>query len=806
MRKIKRLLAVIIAALSVTALVFFSAKAAETAAEENISAVKSADTIELTLSSSELEMGVLESYTLTVKKPVKNVTYTFSSSNTFVAAVSKKGKITALKKGSALISVRGSDGTQGKCSVTVLSAPESITLNKKEITLGEGERFRFGVSFSEGSASATLKSYFSQSGILEDCGNGTVRALKQGKVKVTVKAFNGKKATCTVTVLSAPEKITLNKNTVTLGLGESFDFNSKLPDGSASQKRKYTASENGVLSYEGSGVFRAVRKGTATVTVETYNGKKATCQVKVLSAPLRLSLNKTELVLGKGEGFTFKPSVNENAASETVKYTSSDPTVLKIKSSGAVKALKKGTVTVTAETYNGKKAKCTVTVRPAPKSVTLNKTEITLGVGESFDFNSSVPKGTASYLRKFTAKDTSLLDHQGSGVFLALKKGKTTVSVETFNGKKAKCTVTVLPAPESITLNKTKLTLAVGDSFDFDSYVSKGSASYKRSYSVSGKSILSVDSSGVVTALKKGKATVTVKTFNGKKAKCTVTVTAVPSAIYADKSSYTLAIGGKTKALFSFPGKVVYNNLTYKSSNKSVAYCDSEGFIRANKMGSAVITAALPNGKSCSFTVNVKAMSVPFVSQLPSYPTGCEAASCASIMKYYGYSITLDQMVDTIPSMSIYVKDGKRWGPDINEYFVGNPRGSYTSADAGYGAFSPCVTKALQAAVDARKGSHKAVMLTGCSFSELLKEISAGRPAIVWATYMMQIPKTVNSWYIIGTGEYFEYPRGTHVMVVNGYSDDRIYIVDPYKGQVDFSISTFEARWNLLGKQAIVLK
>ena len=43
-------------------------------------------------------------------------------------------------------------------------------------------------------------------------------------------------------------------------------------------------------------------------------------------------------------------------------------------------------------------------------------------------------------------------------------------------------------------------------------------------YKSSKKSVASVSSSGKITAKKKGKAVITVKTYNGKKAKLTVTV------------------------------------------------------------------------------------------------------------------------------------------------------------------------------------------------------------------------------------------------------------------------------------------
>jgi uncharacterized protein YjdB len=49
-------------------------------------------------------------------------------------------------------------------------------------------------------------------------------------------------------------------------------------------------------------------------------------------------------------------------------------------------------------------------------------------------------------------------------------------------------------------------------------------ASYKITYTSSKKSVATVDATGKIKALKKGKAVITAKTFNGKKAKITITV------------------------------------------------------------------------------------------------------------------------------------------------------------------------------------------------------------------------------------------------------------------------------------------
>ena len=104
-------------------------------------------------------------------------------------------------------------------------------------------------------------------------------------------------------------------------------------------------------------------------------------------------------------------------------------------------------------------------------------------------------------------------------------------------------------------------------------------------------------------------------------------------------------------------------------------------------------------------------------------------------------------------------------------------------------------------------GSRTATNITGSSVNTLYQNLRNGSPQIVWATYNMNTPRTVNSWYINSTGKYFSYPRGTHVMVLRGYDANYVYFMDPYGGSYKtFSRSAFNSKYQLLGQQAILVK
>jgi len=198
-------------------------------------------------------------------------------------------------------------------------------------------------------------------------------------------------------------------------------------------------------------------------------------------------------------------------------------------------------------------------------------------------------------------------------------------------------------------------------------------------------------------------------------------------------------------------------------------------------------------------------LSVPFVNQCPDYPTGCEAASACMLLRYWGYNVSLDAMIAAIPRQNIYEKNGKAYGPSIYEKFVGDPRCTYTDSTPGYGAFSPVVTSSIWRFTGP---SHEVKNITGSTLDTLFSYLDQGCPVIVWATYAMRQPTRSNIWYIEGSYEEepFQYPRGTHVFVLCGYNSSVVRLMDPYgAGLVAYSQSAFSSKYNLLGRQAIVI-
>ena len=267
-------------------------------------------------------------------------------------------------------------------------------------------------------------------------------------------------------------------------------------------------------------------------TTEEYTEQiteQPTTEPKPTVPPKSVKFNKNGITLGVGESYTLITTI-ENGDISQVAFTTSDRKVATVDNNGKITAVGTGTATITANTYNGLKAQCKVTVKKLANSIKLDKTSITLGIGEQYDFSSYVPSGTAAYFRSYYSDDPNIAFVQKAGGLMTAKKaGTTTVRCKMPNGTEATCNVTVKPLATSLKLNASEIVLYIGQSFDLNSSIPKGTAAYYRLYSSNNSKIATATrAGGIVKGISVGRTTVTCTLNNGKKAICDVYV--VPKA------------------------------------------------------------------------------------------------------------------------------------------------------------------------------------------------------------------------------------------------------------------------------------
>ena len=169
------------------------------------SSKKSSSVTKLTSNIRKATIGVREQVKLKVTVKPKSASVSYKSSNPKVAAVDKKGRITGKARGKATITVSAGK-KKVKVTVTVKKAPASYAVmnGKKKVTLVNLKPRKSALLktnlASLGAASYKLTWKSSNKKVATVDSKGKIKAKKKGTAKITVTAYNGRKASVTVKV------------------------------------------------------------------------------------------------------------------------------------------------------------------------------------------------------------------------------------------------------------------------------------------------------------------------------------------------------------------------------------------------------------------------------------------------------------------------------------------------------------------------------------------------------------------------------------------------------------------------------
>lgn len=167
---------------------------------------------------------------------------------------------------------------------------------------------------------------------------------------------------------------------------------------------------------------------------------------------------------------------------------------------------------------------------------------------------------------------------------------------------------------EQITLSDSAAQLKPGETKALAATVLPENVTDKNvTWTSSDKTVATVDSNGVITALEPGEAMITAVAQGGSDVSAACRVTVLPilaEAITLSDSALRLNVG-RTKALTAtvLPEDATNKNITWASDDETVATVDSGGAITAIKQGEATITAMAQDGSDISGVCRVTVLS-----------------------------------------------------------------------------------------------------------------------------------------------------------------------------------------------------
>ncbi len=575
--------------------------------------------------------GTSETLTVTgtPAEALEGQTITWKSSNKDVVTVDSKGKVEAVGVGNATITATAA-GKSDSVKITVNNPLKKITVDPATLTLKKGTSKTLSVKYDPADTTdnkaVTWES--SDKSVATVDANGKVTALKDGSATITAKV--GKlTATCALTVQEKKlTGISLDKTALELSKGQSSEALKVIytPADTTDDKTVTWSSADEKIATVKNGVVTAKATGTTKITA-TVGTHKAECTVTVNAKLTGIKVTPDKVTVEKGQkanlNVTYLPA--DTTDEKAVTWKSENESVATVDENGVVTAVAGGKTKViaTAKANNKITAVCEVKVPIHTESIALNKTEITdllKGKTEKLEV-SFIPSNTEDSREvKWTSSAADIAAVDANGTVKALKEGTATITATTADGKHtASCTVTV----KEIHLTDVKL-----DEMKNPSELFKGEKHQIKiglnpidttdnviyTFASSDEKVVSVDKNGMVTALKNGKATITitVKTTNTdfeKTLTYDITVEEIPLESIEIKGDVTSLEEGKTTKL-----NVVFNptnttddkTVVWSSSDTKVATVDANGVVKAVKAGNVKITAKVGD-KTAEYALKVTA-------------------------------------------------------------------------------------------------------------------------------------------------------------------------------------------------------
>lgn len=418
---------------------------------------------------------------------------------------------------------------------------------------------------------------------------------------------------------------------------------------------------------------------------------------------------------------------------------------------------------------------------------------------------------------KYESLDASVVSVDNDGNLIANKIGKTTINIKDYKDKILKTfeiNVTKIPV-DKIELDDTQIIIGKGQEYIINAKVTPIEATYTDiSWESSDKNIVTIQDRKI-KAIGVGNATIKAITDNGDKiAECKIIVNSSnpKNTIKYANGNYNIRTGASTdyKILattmeneeIEFLQKFGNGWLKVRNTKGIVGYTyikNSNYYLNEKKVEPVIDnnTDSLNNNVTSYHITNV-----PYLNQFSlGYPTGCEAVSATMVLKYKGYKVSSQNIIDnTKMGSKKYQKDGNWYGANPFEAFVGNP--SLGLNKGSYGVFAKPITEAMSA-----YAGNKVKNISGCSAEKLFEYVSKGNPVVVWCVKNAGNLKEGVTWEYENSEGTFKELVGEHCAVLIGYDEKDVYLNDPSAGQnVKQRKSKFISNWKTLYSQAIIVE
>ncbi|MCM1307847.1 MAG: Ig-like domain-containing protein [Butyrivibrio sp.] len=532
---------------------------------------------------------------------------TWASLDPNVLTVDQNGLVTFVGPGETYVSATSNADTTkvAYCKFLITQQVEQIKMDFDKVTLSVGDEYRLtAVIKPDNATNKNVKWSTSNPGVVTVDENGMLKAVGSGSATVIVQTEDGGYIDMTnVTVLQPVSSITLSQTEMSVKKGTVFWLNATVsPDTADNKKVTWSSSDTSLATVDADGKVTTLAVGTVTIScVSEDNGTVAYCVVEITEPVTGLTLNAYYQEMVAGTKFVVLPTVLPiDAPNKDVTFISSDPEVATVDENGVVTALVGGTCEIIVTTVESNlKATCTISVKEYVESIEISGNPERLNVGDSVTLVATVGTDTASNKTVlWTSSNPNIATVDQNGKVTGHSPGNVVITATAADGGGVSDSVIikVINPVTSITFDKSKITMYVGDTVNIQATVNPANATIKElEWYSDDESIAKVYSDGDVVGIAPGRTVVYAKSTDGNEvvARCTVIVKEIirASSVSINSTEVTM-LKGKTRKLIArlYPTNT-NEHVNWLSTDTSIVQVDANGNIVTVGAGTCEVIA-----------------------------------------------------------------------------------------------------------------------------------------------------------------------------------------------------------------------
>ena len=327
------------------------------------------------VSGEDMALNVGETGAIKYSTNPKGLNVSFAEDNSGIVSVDEQGIVTALKEGTANVTITVGDHIYAlnSTTVTVTVSLNDASVSGEDMALNVGETG--AVKYITDPEGLKVAFIVDDSGVVSVDEHGIVTALKEGIANVTITVGDNKKYALNSTTVAV--SVSLNDASVSgedmaLNVGETGAVKySAVPKG---LDVSFVEDDSGVVSVDEHGIVTALKQGSANITITVGDNKKYALNstiicVDVHGLPSKIIIENDTLDMVIGDvvdpGVTLMPSDAGNLS-----FTVSDENIVLVNGLGVITAVGEGNATVTVsfggnDKYLPSNATITVSVKNA---------------------------------------------------------------------------------------------------------------------------------------------------------------------------------------------------------------------------------------------------------------------------------------------------------------------------------------------------------------------------------------------------------------------------------------------------------